>query len=173
LLRSQAVFIAHVPAGYLLTRRLEARWRTSGLLPVGLAASVLPDLDLLWFDVVDHRRVLHHHYWTHVPFWWGVIAATWCVGYAGMRRRSPGVGSAVFFGNVFLHLFLDTIVGGVAWLAPFSRHLYSLVTVPAGHRWWIWNFVLHWTFALEVLLVVMALIALARRSGDLRCEASA
>jgi hypothetical protein len=139
---------------------------------VGLAASVLPDLDILWFYIVDHRRVLHHHYWTHVPFWWAVIAATWCLGYAGMRRRKPGAGSAVFFGNVFLHLVLDTIVGGIAWLAPFSRHLYSLVTVPAGHRWWIGNFVLHWTFALELLVVVMALVALARQSGDLRCEGS-
>ncbi len=61
------MFVAHVPAWYLLTNRVEARWRTSGLMPVGVAASILPDLDLVTFCIVDHRRVLHHAYWTPRP----------------------------------------------------------------------------------------------------------
>ncbi len=146
------MFLAHIPAGYLLTKRIETRWRRSGLMPLGLAASVLPDLDLICFYLVDHRRVLHHEYWTHVPFWWATIAATWYLGFAVMTRRTAGARSAVFFGNIFLHLLLDTIVGRVAWLAPFSRRAFDLVTVPASHHWWVWNFVLHWTFALEILV---------------------
>jgi len=150
------VFIAHLPAGYLLTKRIEARWRASGLMPLGLAASVLPDTDLFWLYVVDHRRVLHHGYWTHVPFWWATIAATWYLGVLVMRRPMAGAGSTVFFGNVFVHLALDTVVGRVAWLAPFSRRQFALVTVPASHHWWVWNFVVHWTFALELLVVAWA-----------------
>lgn len=166
------VFIAHLPAGYLLTKRIEAGWRTSRLMPLGLAASVLPDLDLIRFYVVDHRQVLHHEYWTHVPFWWVTIGVAWYLGLAALRRRLAGARSAAFFGNIFLHLALDTVVGGVAWLAPFSGHVSTLVTVPAGHRWWVSNFVLHWTFVIELIVVARALVEFGRRSGDLRCEAT-
>jgi inner membrane protein len=167
LLPPEPVFLAHIPAGYLLTKRIEARQQGSGLMPLGLAASVLPDLDLVRFYVFDHRRVLHHEYWTHIPFWWATIAAAWLLGLAVVRRRTPGAASAVFFGNVFLHLVLDTFVGGVAWLAPFSRHAFALVSVPTGHRWWVWNFVLHWTFTVELLLAAWAAFE-AARPGDVR-----
>lgn len=136
-----------------------------------LAASVLPDADLFWFYLVDHRRVQHHEYWTHIPFWWATITTTWYLGALVMRRGMPGVRSAVFFGNVFLHLGLDTVAGGVPWLAPLSRHVFAVVEVPAVHRWWVWNFLLHWTFAVEGLLVACALVELARRPGCRRCEA--
>ncbi len=126
-------------------------------MPMGLVASVLPDLDLFRFYVLDHRRVPHHEYWTHIPLWWAIITATWCLGLVVMGRRTAVAGGAVFFGNIFLHLVLDTVAGGVAWLAPFSRHVFALVSVPAGHHWWVWNFVLHWTFALELLVVAWAL----------------
>ncbi len=172
LLPSEHVFVAHAPAGYLLTKRIEARWGVSGLMPVGLVPSVLPDLDLFRFYVVDHRRVLHHEYWTHIPFWWAIIAATWFVGLVVMRRRTAVARGAVFFCNIFLHIVLDTVVGGVAWFAPFSRHAFALVSVPAGHRWWVWNFVLHWTFVLELLIVAWAVSEAVRRPGNHRCEAN-
>jgi inner membrane protein len=169
----EPVFLAHLPAGYLLTKRIEARCGVSGLMPVGLVASVLPDLDLFRFYVLDGRRVLHHEYWTHVPFWWAIIAATWCLGFAVTRHRRGLAGSAVFFGNIFLHLVLDTIVGGVAWFAPFSRRPFALVIVPAGHQWWVLNFVLHWTFVLELLVVAWAVSEAVRGAARARCEAKA
>ena len=167
----EPVFLAHLPADYLLTKRIEARTGASGLMPLGLVASVLPDLDLFRFYVLDHRRVLHHEYWTHVPFWWAVIAAAWCLGVAMMRRRKAVAGSAVFFGNIFLHLVLDTVAGGVAWFAPVSRRVFVVVNVPAGHRWWVWNFVLHWTFAVELLVITWAVAEAVRRPAEVHCEA--
>ena len=54
------MFIAHLPAGYLLTSAMQARMgdRSRGVLAVGLAASVLPDIDLLWFYPAEGRRTV-------------------------------------------------------------------------------------------------------------------
>jgi inner membrane protein len=53
-------------------------------------------------------------------------------------------------------MVLDSIVGDIAWLAPFSM---STSRCPTSRRysepWWL-NFILHWSFALELLLVALA-----------------
>jgi inner membrane protein len=74
------MFIAHLPAGYVLTRRLIDRAPAGDalsrrLLALGLWASVLPNLDLLYFYLIDNRQTLHHLYWPHVPVSWLAPAA--------------------------------------------------------------------------------------------------
>ena len=64
-----------------------------------------------------------------------------------------------------MHLFLDTIVGSIMWEAPFSTRLVSFFTVPRIHDVWLWNFVLHWTFLLEIAIWIAALTVLARTTG--------
>tara|TARA_R110000868_G_scaffold10226_12_gene50135 strand:+ start:655 stop:852 length:198 start_codon:yes stop_codon:yes gene_type:complete len=63
------MFIAHLPAGYLLTSAIQTRARNQSLslLATGLVASVLPDADLLWFYLFDNRQHVHHAYITHTP----------------------------------------------------------------------------------------------------------
>lgn len=158
------MFVAHLPAGYLLTRRI-ARRPSAWQWAVGLGASVLPDLDLVRFYLFDHRRVPHHAYGTHEPLWWALVAipsfgAAWL-----QRSREGALMVAVFFGNVFGHLALDTVVGRIRWLAPFSERSFAFVTVPAVHGWWVWSFVLHWTFLVEVVITACAIRELARDSG--------
>ncbi|CUR46968.1 hypothetical protein Q668_03800 [Alcanivorax sp. PN-3] len=53
---------------------------------------------------------------------------------------------------------LDTIVGDIWWLAPFIDKPYALFTVPAVYRPWWPNFVLYWSFALEIAIAVWALL---------------
>jgi hypothetical protein len=36
------------------------------------------------------------------------------------------------------------------------------VEVPAVHRWWVWNFLLRWTMAVEFLLIAAAPFLLSR-----------
>ena len=57
--------------------------------------------------------------------------------------------------NALLHLVLDSIVGCIYWLAPFPYECVQLVSVPSGHDWWVWNFVFHWTFIFELLILVV------------------
>jgi len=58
------MFIAHLPAGYLgglaLARRAGAQLRRRVILAFMLG-SVLPDIDMLYFYLLDDGRTLHHH----------------------------------------------------------------------------------------------------------------
>lgn len=143
---------AHLPSGYLLARGLPRD--IPALMPVALVGAVFPDLDMIWFHLVDHRAFHHHYYWVHIPAFWLAVAAlvlplAWWLGH--LRT------AAVFFAAILIHLILDTIGGGVMWGAPFSGRLYELVTVPARYGHWVTNFILHWTFLLELAIWAAAL----------------
>lgn len=146
---------AHLPSGYVLGRLI--RRDILCLMPAALIGAVLPDLDLIWFYLVDDRAVHHHFYWVHVPVFWMVLAAVVLPGLALLARRWLAT-AFVFFAAIFLHLCLDTISGGVLWAAPFNRHLYTMVTVPARYDHWVTSFLLHWTFLLELAVWATAVI---------------
>jgi inner membrane protein len=159
------MFVAHLPAGYLITSHLEPS-ASRRLLALGLAASVLPDVDLVRFYLVDHGRVPHHAYFTHVPLFWAVLAVPWFIVAFGQRSRDALIGGVVFFANVFGHLALDTVAGGIRWLAPFSDRSFALVTVPARYGWWVTSFALHWTILVELAIVAAAAWAFLGRRGE-------
>lgn len=150
---------AHLPAGYLLARALPPR---RGLLPVVLAASILPDLDLAWFYLVDNRAIHHHRYWVHIPAFWAMIAI---VALPTLRlaapRLLPYAGAAL--AAIFLHILLDSIAGDILWLWPFSDRLYALTTVPATRSHWLLSFMTHWTFLLELAIWAAAAFVFLRR----------
>ncbi len=150
------MFIAHLPAGYLLTRSLQKSFKTTKYLWVGLVASILPDIDLIYFYVFDGRSTQHHEYITHLPLFW---LAVWVVVLAiiGLARSRPAlIISTLVFANIFLHLILDSMLGSILWLAPFSHASFVLATVPAVYSFWVWNFILHWTFLFEVAITLLA-----------------
>jgi inner membrane protein len=168
------MFIGHLPAGYLLTQALVRRaspcWRagvgSAQLMAVGMIASVLPDLDLLYFYLIDARQHLHHGYWSHIPFFWVVaLAVTGLLAWLARSRR-VALFAVLIFCNVQLHLVLDTIAGKIRWLYPFRAGDVVLVEVAAVHRWWVLNFLLHWTFLLELLVVAAAALVLRRQRAD-------
>jgi inner membrane protein len=158
------MFIGHLPASYLWTRFLINHWKqvlnhmsAKKVIVFGMIASLLPDLDIIYFYFVDHRKHLHHGYWTHIPFFWLAIFGIWLlIGLAFKRSKIFGLG-IIMGSNILLHMVLDTIVGKVRWLYPLSRHDFFLTDVPAIHGWWVWNFVLHWTFVLELAIVISAI----------------
>jgi hypothetical protein len=59
-------------------------------------------------------------------------------------------------------MVLDSIVGDIWWFAPFIDKPYALFTVPAIYTPWWLNFILHWSFMLELVFVFCA-VALWRR----------
>lgn len=150
------MFIAHLPAGYLLTHWLQKKFRTNRFLWVGLAASVFPDIDMLYFYFVDDRQTLHHHYWTHLPLvWFALWAICACVSLLQKNRVALLV-TTIIFANIIAHFLLDSIVGGIAWLYPFFEYDVILVSVPAQYDFWVWSFVFHWTFLLEIVILAAA-----------------
>lgn len=156
------MFLAHLPAGYLLTKEIQRGMHEAKYLWVGLVASVLPDIDLLYFYFVDHRQTLHHEYWTHLPIFWLTLWAVIVIGNLRFKNRIVTMVSHIFFLNVFLHLVLDTFVGGIAWLYPLGAQDIFLVTVPATHDFWVLSFLTHWSFFVEIAIIVWAIVAFAQ-----------
>jgi hypothetical protein len=156
------LFVAHLPAGYLLSRQLTRHPKLQSWLWLGLLGSVLPDFDLAWFYLVDGRQHLHHSYWTHLPIYWLAIAAGWLLLAALLRAKRLVRAGLVLFPNVFLHLALDTVAGKIRWLHPWSSESFALFDVPARYGSWIENFLRHWTFGIEVGLVALALVVFLR-----------
>jgi inner membrane protein len=160
------MFIAHLPAGYLgachLTRRSAVEKRRLVFAPF-LVGSIFPDLDMLYFYLVDKGRHLHHDYWTHLPaFWLACLAGSLTLALL-LRSRGLASMSASFVAGVFLHLVLDTPFAGIQWLYPLSDHSFYLVTVPATRSWWVWSFVFHWTFLFEIVICVAAAVVFIMR----------
>lgn len=145
---------AHLPSGYVLWRSgPKTAW--AGWLPVGLIGAVLPDIDMVFFYLVDHKAFHHHTYWVHIPLFWAVLAVL-TVPMVYWLRRVWIAPTLLFYSAILLHLVLDSIGGGVMWGAPFSDALMTLVAVPARHGHWITNFIVHWTFLAELAIWVVA-----------------
>lgn len=154
------MFLAHLPAGYILTNFLQKKLNTSRFLWVGLVASILPDIDLVYFYLFDHRQTLHHSYWIHVPFYWLILGLLTLIVIRLSKQRAYLAAAIIFFANIFLHLLLDTLVGKIEWLYPISSHAFYLFDVPAKYDFWVYNFIFHWTFLLEMAVIVWAVYLL-------------
>lgn len=151
------MFIAHLPAGYLTARlvaRLSDTTVTPTLIVAGLAGGIFPDVDLLYATLIDHWQVHHHRYWTHLPLIWLAVSAAAPL----LFRRSGAARQAVtvFLLAVWSHLLLDSIAGDIWWLWPWFDTPYSMIVIPAIHSPWWLNFLLHWTFVVELGFVSLA-----------------
>ena len=71
-------------------------------------------------------------------------------------KRSWAALALVFTLNGFGHMLFDSIVGDIWWLAPFVDQPFSLFHVRGVYRPWWLNFILHWSFALELFLLAWA-----------------
>lgn len=149
------MFIAHLPAGYLLARLSNA----SKLFMIGvLIGSVAPDLDIMWFYSVDGGTIHHHEYLTHRPIFWTLLLVI--VGFFRLPfLQGLGVGGLV-------HMLLDSIVGRITWAWPLSSKTFTLVEVPATQSHWILSFLTHWTFVVEIAITLCAIVVFvySRRS---------
>lgn len=158
--------IAHLPAGYMLTvgmlsaTRADRRPRARLLFAVGLIASVAPDVDgLVWAGVkLMGRPAPHHHdYPTHWPLAWLALVLVAVAIAAVLRNRTALIGAGVVGLNLGVHGLLDSVASPMAWGAPFSEATWEMVRVPPTHGdKWVLSMLDHWTFGLEIVLVVAA-----------------
>ena len=158
------MLIAHLPSGYLLgaaSQRL-VNTRTRSLMAAALLGSVAPDFDMLYFHLIDARRTPHHDYFTHWPFFWLAVGAA-LVAIASFSARLRSSVALAFTAGTLLHMALDSVAAQIHWLMPFDDFAVELVVVPAAYSNWVWNFVLHWTFGLEITICLMALLLFVYR----------
>ena len=152
---------AHLPSGYILGRTAQRYGVHPWLMPAALLGAVLPDLDLIWFYLVDNRAIHHHHYWVHIPFFWFVV---WLPTMLALRRWKPCwlPPARAFFAGILLHLLLDTVAGDIAWGVPFTNQLFHLFTVPATQSHFVLSYILHWTFSFELMIWALAIYLYAK-----------
>ncbi|MGD8926882.1 MAG: metal-dependent hydrolase [Thioalkalispiraceae bacterium] len=167
------MFIAHLPAGFLLTRAFLKNEREEPdyikFLLIGLLASIAPDFDLAYFHLIDHRAHPHHSYWTHIPVYWiSIYAFLSYPVYKLSGRRSLKLLTVILLSGL-LHMTLDSVASGIKWLYPFDNAYFGLWRIPAVHDWWVANYLFHWTFLIELVITTMATLVFIHDS-DLRSD---
>ena len=155
------MFLAHMPAGYMASKLLLAQFRlcrskTKWVMFLGILGSVVPDLDMFYFHLVDHGQHTHHSYWTHIPVYWIAILILGYLVATILRSRTLVAAITIFIGCVLIHLLLDTFAGGIQWLHPFSDKYFHIFTIPARYDYWLWNYVFHWTALVEISVIIIA-----------------
>jgi inner membrane protein len=162
------MLIAHLPSGYLLGALAQklAKSKSRTIITAALFGSVAPDLDMLYFHLVDGRRTNHHDYFTHWPLFWLAVALALVATALVTRKMSLPVVTA-FGAGTLLHMVMDSVAAPIHWLMPFHALTIEFVTVPARYSNWIWSFVLHWTSMLEIAICLraLALFVQRRRAG--------
>lgn len=158
------MIIGHAPAGYLISSRLHRHFPEIGrraFLAAGMLGAIAPDIDMLYFYLIDNRQHHHHTYFTHWPVVWLALLAL-SVLWLKSRRSAMAALATIFSLNGMVHMVLDTTVGEIWWLAPYLDRAFAFFTVPALYKPWWWNFILHWSFGLEILVCFVALYAWRR-----------
>jgi len=164
----KCMFIGHLPAAYVLGCTAvyvlsQTKSDSRNILLAALVGGIIPDLDLIYFYTVGARQSVHHEYWSHTPYYWLLIYVGLSLIALLLRRFGAFKLLSVFFSAVVLHLLLDTITGQIQWLYPASTKPFTLVQVPAVNEWWVTNFLMHWTFAIELFVIVLSGILLFTR----------
>ncbi|WP_170328348.1 metal-dependent hydrolase [Ruegeria arenilitoris] len=149
------MFIGHLPGAYLVFRTATPNVGKA-VFAAAMLGAIAPDLDMLWFYLVDDRAHHHHAYLTHRPVLWAGIMLAGLI--AGLRWPQAGRVVAFFGAGGLVHMALDSIVGEITWLWPLSNFSHPLVTVEATHSHWILSFLNHWTFVVEIGITVLAAI---------------
>lgn len=157
------MFIAHLPSGYILAKLLDKKFKQKRLtqkvfFSIVMIGAVFPDIDLLYFYLIDHRSVHHHKYFLH---WFSVWIPIFLISYFCFKRSSYrhqlALMATLFSGAALLHICLDTFVGDVWLFAPFIDQAYVFFEVTARYQPWWLNFILHWSFAVELLICLTAI----------------
>lgn len=127
-------------------------------LAAGMLGAIAPDFDMFYFFFVDQMQHHHHTYWPHFPIVWFSLLLL-ALGWYGLAKEKANASYALIFSLAgCLHMLLDSIVGDIWWLAPFVDQSFALFSVTARYSPWWLNFILHWSFVLELMLVLGALL---------------
>ena len=156
------MLIAHLPIGYFVTKAILSKVDCTNsefrfLFWCGIVSSFLPDFDLFYYYKIDNYQHHHHSYWSHIPIYWlGITLFIFMLGKI-FRKRIISLITLIVLSNIMSHLFLDSITSKIKWLYPLTDSYFGLFNIMSRYDWWVWNFIFHWTFIIEVLLFLIAL----------------
>jgi inner membrane protein len=146
----------------ILPRFTAARIKNRYFVTAGMFGAIAPDIDMIYFYVVANREKHHHLYFPHFPVvWFCLLIVTY--GWVTISERKTYASIAFIFSlNGLVHMILDSVAGDIWWFAPWSNVPFSMFTVSARYETWWLNFLLHWTFLIEILVFVVAAVLFQR-----------
>lgn len=126
----------------------------------GILAGVLPDVDVLFVSLADHRDSI-----THTPFFWVLCSigiSFLAIAVKRKRRLFFNLAFALLVG-AFTHILSDAVFTGVKLLYPLSNEYYRM-RPPISLRYdnLFINYVLNPVFLTEIYTFVAAGIVLRR-----------
>ncbi len=148
----------------ILNRVRQTPASVSESIAAGVVGALAPDFDMVYFYLIDHHQTHHHKYITHWPILWVSLMLASMLWLSLAKQSKPAFLASVFCAGCVLHMVLDSFVGDVWWFAPFINKPYVVFTVPAVFKPWWLNFILHWSFAAELVICVWALLLYRARS---------
>lgn len=165
------MFIAHIPSGYIYAVSIiksikKTAIPTHLIIFSAVLGSILPDFDLIYFYLIDHRQTHHHKYITHWPLLWISLVFISYLIYAFSSHKKLGLLSLIAFSSCMIHIILDTVVGDIWWFFPLIDKPFALFTVNALYKPWWLNFILHWSFALELVICSFAAFIYIKRKKN-------
>jgi hypothetical protein len=154
------MIFGHLPVGYITSRLLLKKFKNGNVnakifILWGMFGAIAPDIDLLYYFLIDpsQPRHYHHKYVTHFPIFWLTLLLISVLWLRRLHNRNKNQAAAFIFAlNGFIHTALDTLTGYLFWLAPFMDKPFSLTTDASASS----KYFTHWTFGLELLLILWA-----------------
>lgn len=163
------MMIAHLPAGYLLSTALSKKWHITNdrlhqhFLMAGMIGSIFPDIDMLYFYLIDNRQHHHHSFFTHFPIIWMALLLIAALYKKKAPHQQEWLLVMIFSINGLIHMVLDSVVGDIRWLAPINNMPFSLFYVASHYNFWLLNFIFHWSFLIEILITAIAIFVYRNR----------
>jgi len=162
------MLIGHFPAGFIFSSLLVSKLADRGfdlryVVLAGVIGAVAPDLDMFYFYLIDNRQHHHHTYWPHFPIVWLSLLMVFSLWFLFAAKKTIALLGLAFSANGLVHMLLDSIVGNIWWFAPILDKPFAMFTVPALYNPWWLNFVFHWSFVLELIVLSWAIFLWYRK----------
>lgn len=158
------MFLAHLPSGYIAAKFFEKKFLNNiskkWLYFWVLLGSIAPDLDIFYFYFIDHKQHNHHSYWSHYPILWFPLLIICYFLYQSKKLKHHQ--NTLLYATLFsfmgcVHLILDSIGGGIWWLAPFKNKAYSIFSTNGQYDIWWFYLIFSKVFIIELLITAFAL----------------
>ncbi len=155
------MIFAHIPGSYVTMNLTKKYWcenldgREQKIVYLsGILAGILPDIDLLFVSVAEHRGGV-----THTPFFWIVCSlgiSLLAIAVKRKRRLFFNLALALLLGSS-THVLSDAVFTGVKLFYPVSNEYYRMSS-PIAVRYddLLINYVLHPIFLTEIYTFLAA-----------------
>ncbi len=160
------MIFSHAPAGYIITyfsskisKIKFTKKQTFWIFLFGIIFAIFPDLDLFYYYFISASET-HRALITHTPILYLAISLiVFLVGYFTKKRIVKFISFIILISS-FSHLLLDSIGSGVAWLYPFDKLPYGLLSFSSLSEGFYGEnfFAINYSIEISILVVFLNLL---------------